>query len=63
MASLMEVVQRLQALGYLCTIRSCTNNKVAVIPLFVSHARRRLSISAAMFHKAEEGQDPVVSDF
>lgn len=42
MASIMEVVQRLQALGYIClltTIKSWTNNKVVILPPFVSHAK------------------------
>lgn len=66
MASLTEVVQRLQASCYRrmwITIKGWTDNKVAVLLLFVSHGKHRLSISAIASPKVEEGEDPGVLGF
>lgn len=66
MASLMEEALRLLASGYFCmqiTIKGWANNKVFILPVFVSHAKHKLSVSETIFPEVKEGKDPRVSGF
>lgn len=60
------LVQLIQASGYLSvqfTTKGGANKEVAIVPLTVSRAKHRLSVTATMFCVVEEGKDPRVSGF